>query len=161
MVKFLMMVLVVTGVLVMLVGFAGCDLLDPSAPDEIEPESEFDEVLVASALWQRYQDSRTSKYADDEFKDRWAKILVDGVRTVEDDNGDMVRAGIDAVAGKLLVVRTPGQIDTMEFEFRFREDTVYYERGDNQHVVLCNIKGTDIVRTKLRFVHCRASSADD
>ena len=131
-----------------------CDRLFPSAPDELDPVSDFDEVLNASDIWQRYQSSSTSKYANDEFKNLWANILLDGIR--RNDEGEP--AGIDAVAGTRLIIRAPGKINTLEFHFRFREDTEDYERGQKP-TVLCNIKGTDVTRTKIEFVHCRGESA--
>ena len=59
-----------------------------------------------------------------------------------------------------MILRTPGQIRTLEFNFRFVEDTEDYKQGDNHHTVMCNIKGTDLARTKLELIHYRGAEPD-
>ena len=131
---------------------AGCDRFSPAAPDELNPEPAF--RVNASEIWQRYQGASTARFADDEYKNRWADIKMDGVRKT---NGGQP-AGIDVVAGTRVLLRTPGQLQSMEFSFRFPEDTEDYRRGENWHRVVCNIKGTDLARTKIEFINCRAAS---
>ena len=145
--------LTAAALIVVLITFAmGCDLLTPEEPDELDPESDFDDTLSAAAIWQRYQ--RHPQYANDEFQGLWANIHLDGIR-----REDGVPAGVDAVTGKALIIRAPGKLGALEFIFRFREDTKEYKRG-MQPIVLCNVKGTDILREKLQFVHCRPATKD-
>lgn len=139
-----------------MLAITACDRLSPSAPDELDPVSGFDEVLRASDIWERYQGAGTSRYANDEFKDQWADIHLDGIRRNEDGEP----AGVDAVAGRILIIRAPGSINTLEFHHRFIEDTKDYKREDQEIVALCNIKGTDLTKTKIEFIHCRKSTMD-
>ena len=129
-----------------------CDRLNPGEPDELNPEPDFDDTLRASDIWQRYQTH--PEYANDEFQGLWANIQLDGIRRIEGKP-----AGIDAVAGKNLIIRAPGNLGELEFLFRFREDTEDYERNQTP-LILCNIKGTDILREKLQFIHCRPAEPD-
>lgn len=152
--KRLAKVLTILTTLVIILSIAACDRLSPSAPDRLNPSSDYDNVLFASDIWQRYQSDATSRYANDEYKNRWADIYLDGIRTDADGN----TTGIDARAGKVLVIRTPGKINTMEFHYRFVEDTKDYSRHQKDIIALCNIKGTDLTRTKIEFIHCRKST---
>lgn len=145
-------ILALLALLALLSAAIACDRLSPQEPDELDPVSDFDDTLRASEIWQRYQTH--PEYANDEFRGQWANIQLDGIRRV-----DGVPAGVDAVAGKNLIIRAPGKLNELEFIFRFREDTEDYERG-MQPIVLCNIKGTDILREKLQFIHCRQAATD-
>lgn len=138
--------------LVLVSAAVACDRLSPQEPDELDPVSDFDDTLRASEVWQRYQTH--PEYANDEFRGQWANIQLDGIRRI-----DGAPAGVDAVAGKNLIIRAPGKLNELEFIFRFREDMEDYERG-MQPIVLCNIKGTDILREKLQFIHCRQADPD-
>ena len=145
---------VTVAILLMAASLAACDRLSPAAPDVLNPTPEWEDPLLASVIWQEYQGEDT--YANDQYKNRWAKIVVDGVRQTEKGVG----AGIDAVSGAKLILRTSGQIASMEFEFRFIEEAQDYERGARP-TVLCNIKGTDLLRTKIDFIHCRPTLEKD
>ena len=138
--------------LFILMSLTACDRLTPEQPDELDPESDFEDTLRASDIWQRYQTH--PEYANDEFQGQWANIQLDGIRRI-----DNRPAGIDAVAGQTLIIRAPGKLGELAFLFRFREDTKDYERAD-QPIILCNIKGTDILREKLHFIHCRQADSN-
>ena len=129
---------------------SGCALLGLDAADELDPTPRIQ--THASAIWNEYQKDNTRRFANDQYKNIWANVLLDGVR--RDQNGDP--AGIDAVAGQTVILRTPGQIGKMEFKFRFIEQAQELQRGDKPWV-LCNISGTDLTRTAIRFAHCRPS----
>ena len=129
-----------------------CDLV--TAPDELNPTPDFDSAINASVIWEEYQSSATGPYANDQYKGRWAIIVLDGVRRNDEGNP----AGIDVVAGTRAIIRTPGSINEMVFRFRFPEDTENLERGMNSARVLCNITGTDITGSRINFDHCRPSS---
>ena len=143
--------LATTGLTLILLTLAlmACQYIDTGgAPDEIDPEPRLE--ALASEIWQEYQADDTNRFANDSYRDQWVIVTLDGVR--RDERGEP--AGIDAVTGTRLILRTPGNFGTMEFVFRFREDTAEYKRGDRPKV-LCNVKGSDLARTKIEFIHCR------
>ena len=121
-----------------------------SAPDELNPTPDFGtstNPIDASEIWEEYQRSGAQSYANDQYRNKWALIELDGVRS----GGT---AGIDTVAGTRVILRTPGTINEMIFNFRFAEDTEDMERGKTPKV-LCNIRGTDLTKTRIIFDHCR------
>ena len=109
-------------------------------------------MIYYPATYTEHQKDNTRRFANDQYKGIWANVLLDGVRRDEDGSP----AGIDAVAGQTVILRTPGQIGKMEFKFRFIEQAQEPQRGDKPWV-LCNISGTDLTRTAIRFAHCRPS----
>ena len=126
-----------------------CVIPGMKAPDELDPTPRFGtetEPVNASEIWEEYQSAGNANFANDLYKRQWAWIKIDGIRA----GG----TGIDAITLTKVLLRTPGTISQMEFNFRFPEDTEDFERGDTP-TVLCNIAGTDASGTKLVFHHCR------
>ena len=125
-----------------------CSLLE-GAPDEVDPVADFDNALNASQIWEDYQRARDN-FANDRYQNKWAVIILDGVR-----KEDGAPAGVDAIAGTRLVIRTPGTISSMEFQLQFESQASEYTEGGPTQRVLCNIAGTDLAGRKLTFMHCR------
>ena len=138
--------------LILTLTLTACDILGGKAPDELNPTPRFgtqDAPINASEIWEEYQSSGNAAFANDLYKRQWAWIKIDGIRA----GG----TGIDAITLTKVLLRTPGTISQMEFNFRFPEDTQDLERGDRP-TVLCNIAGVDASGTKLVFHHCRNDS---
>ena len=114
-----------------------------TSPDRINPTPDFD-GLTAGQIWEEYQ---RSGYADDQYKDRWVRVKLKGVR-----------GGIDAIVGNSLYLRTPGNLREMQFKFRYQEDVAQFDVGDNRHWVICLVEGTNIQRSRLSFTYCRDAS---
>ena len=125
-----------------------CTLLG-GTPDEVDPVPDFDSALTASQIWEAYQ-SASDNFANDRYRNKWAVIILDGVRK---EAG--TPAGVDAIAGTRLVIRTPGTISSMEFQLQFESQASEYTEGGPTQRVLCNIAGPDLAGRKLTFVHCR------
>ena len=141
--------IVITLALTLFLALTACVIPGVKAPDELNPTPRFgtaDDPVDASEIWEEYQSSGNASFANDLYKRQWAWIRIDGVRA----GG----TGIDAITLTKVLLRTPGTISQMEFNFRFPEDTEDLERGDRP-TVLCNIAGVDASGTKLVFHHCR------
>lgn len=114
-----------------------------TSPDRINPTPDFDS-LTAGQIWEEYQ---RSDYAHDQYKDRWVRVKLKGVR-----------GGIDAIVGNSLYLRTPGHLREMQFKFRYAEDVARYDVGDERHWVICLVEGTNIQKSRLSFTYCRDAS---
>lgn len=133
--------------LIALTALMACDRLQPSAPDQLNPEPDYDEAYTAGEIWQEYQ---THPYANDQYLNRWLVVKLQGVKPDR---------GIDYVAGKNVIIRTPGKISEMNFHYRFIEDTEDLDRGD-QPYALCSVKGLNLTQNKLDFIHCRHADTE-
>ena len=114
-----------------------------TSPDRINPTPHYD-GLTAGEIWEQYQ---RSDRAHDQYKDRWVRVKLKGVR-----------GGIDAIAGNSLYLRTPGRLSELQFKFRYTEDMDQYDVGDDRHWVICLVEGTNLQRSRLSFTYCRDAS---
>ena len=127
----------------LLLSLAACQT---KASDRLNPTPDFNRNIQASEIWEEFQSAANPTFVNDKYRQKWVKVKLDGVR------GD----GIDAAGGTRVLLRAPGTLQTLEFNFRYADDTEDDRLDEGKKpLLLCNVRGTNLSRTTLHFDHCR------